>query len=67
MLHIGFKPKDDIDALNMIYRLKGGFGPPDRYPGENVEEVQLKDGRFVWFVDSIFSNTASPFVDIDKA
>ena len=56
-----------MDALNMIYRLKGGFGPPDRYLGENVEEVQLKDGRLVWLVDSIFSNTASPIVDIDKA
>ena len=35
-LHIGFKPKEDIDNLNMIYRLKEGFGPPDRYLGANV-------------------------------
>ena len=47
LLHIGFKPKEDMDALNMIYRLKEGFGPPDRYLGANVEKVQLKDGRFV--------------------
>ena len=47
LIHIGFKPKEDMDVLNMIYRLKGGFGPPDRYLGENVEEVQLKDGRLV--------------------
>ena len=25
MLHIGFKTKEDMDALNMIYRLKGGL------------------------------------------
>ena len=31
----------------MIYRLKEGFGPPDRYLGANVDKVQLKDGRFV--------------------
>ena len=28
-LHIGFKPKEYMYALNMIYRLKEGFGPPD--------------------------------------
>ena len=37
-----------MDALNMIYRLKEGFGPPDRYLGANVEKVQLKDGQVVW-------------------
>ena len=29
LLHIGFKPKEDMDALNMIYWLKESFGPPD--------------------------------------
>ena len=47
-IHIYFKPKEDMDALNMIYRLKGGFGPPDRYLGANIEKVQLKDGKVVW-------------------
>ena len=47
LIHIAFKPKEEMDVLNMIYWLKGGFGPSDRYLGENVEEVQLKDGRFV--------------------
>ena len=47
LLHIGFKPKEDIDALNMIYQLKEGFVPPDLYLGQNVEKVQLKDGRVV--------------------
>ena len=47
-LHIDFNPKEDMDVLNMIYRLKGGFGPPDRYLGENIEKVQLKDGRVLW-------------------
>ena len=44
---IGFKPKEYMDVLNMIYRLKEVFGPPDRYLGANAEKVQLKDGRFV--------------------
>ena len=37
----------------MIYRLKGGFGPPDRYLGANVEKVQLKDGRVVWSTNCV--------------
>ena len=54
LLHIGFKPKEEMDALDMIYRLKEGFGPPDRYLGANVEKIQLKYGRVIWstkFVD----------------
>ena len=45
--HIVFKPKEDMDALNMIYRLKEVFGPTDRNLGENVEKVKLKDGLVV--------------------
>ena len=48
LLQIGFNPKEDMDALNIIYRLKEGFGPPDRYLGANVEKLQLKDGQVVW-------------------
>ena len=44
LLHIGFKPKEGMYALNIIYRLKEGIGPLHRYLGENVEKVQLKDG-----------------------
>ena len=29
LLHIGYKPKKDMDVLNMIYWLKEVFGPPD--------------------------------------
>ena len=47
LLHIDFNPKKDMDALNMIYRLKEVFGPPGRYLGANVDKVQLKDGRSV--------------------
>ena len=47
LLCIGFKPKEDTDPLNMIYRLKEGFGPPDLYIGANVEKVQLKYVRVV--------------------
>ena len=39
LLYIFFKPKEDMDALNTIYRLKKGFGPPYRYLGVNVEKV----------------------------
>ena len=34
-LHICFKSKEDMDALNLIYRLKEGFGSPDQYLGAN--------------------------------
>ena len=47
-LHIYFKPKEEIDALNMIYRLNEVFGPTDQYLSTNVDKVQLKDGRVVW-------------------
>ena len=47
LIHIIFKPKEYMDALNMIYLLKEGFEPPDRYIGANVEKVQSKDGRVV--------------------
>ena len=47
LFHICFNPKEDMDALNIIYRLKEVFVPPDRYLGENVEKLQLKGGRVV--------------------
>ena len=47
LLHIGFKPKEDMDSLNMIYWLEEGFGLPDQYLGANVENIQLKYGRVV--------------------
>ena len=37
----------------MIFRLKWGFGTPDRYLGENVEEVQLKDELLVWSTNCV--------------
>ena len=53
LLHIGFNPKEDMDALNTIYWLKEVFGPPDRYLGANVEKLQLKDGRVVWSTNCV--------------
>ena len=53
LLHIGFKPKEDMYALNMIYRLRGGFGPPDRYLGANDEKLQLKYVRVVWSTNRV--------------
>ena len=52
-LHIYFNPKEDMDALNMIYRLKQGFGTPYQYLGTNVEKLQLKDGRVVWSTNCV--------------
>ena len=51
--HICFKLKEYMDALNIIYWLKEGFGPPDRYRGANVEKVHLKDGRVVWYTNCV--------------
>ena len=53
LLHIGFKPKEYMDALNMIYWLREGFVPPDRYLGENVEKVHFKDGQVVWSTNCV--------------
>ena len=46
-LHIGFKLKEYMYALNTVYGLKEVFRPPERYLGANVEKVQLKDGQVV--------------------
>ena len=53
LLHIGYKPKEDMYVLNMIYWLKEGFGTPDRYLGTNVEKVQLNYGRAVWSANCV--------------
>ena len=37
----------------MIYWLKEGFGPPDRYLSTNVEKVQLKYVRVVWSTNCV--------------
>ena len=44
LLHIGFNPKEEMDDLNIIYRLKYGFGSPERYLGTNIEKVKLDYG-----------------------
>ena len=72
LLHIGFKPKEDMDAFNMIYRLNEGFGPPDRYLGPNADKVHLKDGQVVWSTNCVdYLNSAIENVDnslgVDKA
>ena len=48
LLHIGFNPKEDMDALNLIYWLKECFDLPEQYLSANVKNVQLEDGRVVW-------------------
>ena len=40
VLHIHHNPKEDMDKLNSVYRLKGGVGKPERYLGANIDQVQ---------------------------
>ena len=47
LLHIGLNPKEYMDELNLIHRLKEVFGPPERYLCDNVDKVQLEDGKVV--------------------
>ena len=53
LIHIGFKPKEDMDALNIIFWLKEGFGSPDRCLDENVEKVQFQDGQVVYSTNCV--------------
>ena len=48
VLHLAKDKQEDMLKLNQVYRLKEGFGPPDRYLGANVNKFQLEDGRTVW-------------------
>ena len=66
LLQIGFKPKEDMDEFNTIYRLKEGFGPPDLYLGANVEKVQLKDGRVLWSTNC-FDYLKSAIENVDNS
>ena len=52
-LYIDFKPKEDMDALNIIYWLNEVFVLPDQYLGANVEKVQLEYGRLVWSTNCV--------------
>ena len=53
LLQVGFKPKEDIYALNIICWLKDLFVPPDQYLGANGDKVQLKDGQVVWSTNCV--------------
>ena len=39
LLNIVFKTKEDMDDINLIYRLKDSFGSPDQYLGVNIENL----------------------------
>ena len=53
ILCISHKPKETMDLLAGIYRLKeDSVGPPDRYLGANVGKFQLPDGREAWSISS---------------
>ena len=53
-----------MDALNMIYCLKEGFGPPDQYLGANIEKLKLKYGQVVWSTNCVdYLNSAIKNVD----
>ena len=47
-LHRGFQPNDDIDLPNLIYQLKGSFGPPGLYLCANFLKLQLDCVCSVW-------------------
>ena len=48
VIHLTNDAQDDILKLNQVNQLKEGFGPPDRYIGNNVDRLQLKERRNVW-------------------
>ena len=48
VLHLAKYTHEDILKLKHIYWLNGGFGPPDRYPRDNVNKFQLEDRRNFW-------------------
>ena len=37
-----------MDSLNIIYWLKEGFGPSNRYLGANFEKILLEYGHVFW-------------------
>ena len=39
MIHFSKEAQEDMLKLNQVYRLKEGFGPPDRYTGVNIDTV----------------------------
>ena len=47
-LHLAKDAQEDMLKLNQVYWSKEGFGPPDRYLGDNVDKFQLEDGKNVW-------------------
>ena len=53
VLHLTNDAQADVVKLNPAYRLKGGFGPPDIYIGDNVDKVQLEDGKTCWSVTCV--------------
>jgi Reverse transcriptase (RNA-dependent DNA polymerase) len=49
ILVISHDTKEVMDKLMQLYRLKPeSIGPPKRYLGATIEQVQLCDGRSVW-------------------
>ena len=48
VLHLAEDPKEDMEKLSKLYRLKDGIGEPDRYLGGNIERVQTEDGSVAW-------------------
>ena len=48
VLHLAQDAKEYMLKIKQIYRLKEGFGTPDKYLGDNGDRFQLQDGRTVW-------------------
>ena len=53
VLHLATDTQEYMLNLNQVYLLKGGFGPPDRYLGANIDKFQLEDGINVWSMNCV--------------
>ena len=41
VIHLEKDAQEYMFKLNQVYQLKEGFGPPDRYIGDNIDKFQL--------------------------
>lgn len=49
MIHMHHNPQGFMKQVNEVYRLKDGYGRPDRYLGANIERVELSEsGDILW-------------------
>ena len=55
IIHLVHDLKEDIDALNLTYRLKEEIaGPPNKYLGSNVKKVHTENGKDYWPMHCVY-------------